>query len=118
MITNIFMDIRDLLVARYDLKSSIHMNTYETLAISLFIYAGNESNRKSKICFNHSSETINRKFSEVLDCLMEMVKDFIVSKGANFCTTHKKIRDDKRMYRILKFALSLFMDTRYSGSEL
>jgi hypothetical protein len=89
MNTAIFMDFHDLLVLRYGLQSSMHMNTCEALAIFLFVCSGNESNRKSQNRFNHSGETIGRKFSEVLNCMMAMAKDFIVSKYLNFCTVHR-----------------------------
>jgi hypothetical protein len=46
MNTAIFMDLHDLLVLRYGLQSFMHMNTYEGLAIFLFVCSGNESNRK------------------------------------------------------------------------
>jgi hypothetical protein len=35
MSTEIFIDLHDLLVSRYGLQPSMHMNTYETLAIFL-----------------------------------------------------------------------------------
>jgi hypothetical protein len=74
------------------------MNTYEALAIFLFICSGNESNRKCQNRFNHSGETISRKFSEVLDSLMQMAVDFIKPKDANFRTVHKNIADDRRAF--------------------
>jgi hypothetical protein len=37
----IFMDLNDLLVSRYGLQSSMHMNIYEALAIFLFVCSGN-----------------------------------------------------------------------------
>jgi hypothetical protein len=49
MNTEIFMDLHDLLVSRYGLQASMHMNTYEVLAIFLFVCSGNESNREPKI---------------------------------------------------------------------
>lgn len=38
MSTEIFMDLLDLLVSRYELQPSMHMNTHMALAISLFIF--------------------------------------------------------------------------------
>jgi hypothetical protein len=61
----------------------MHMNTYEALAFFLFVCSRNESNRKTQNRFNHSSETISRKFSEVLNCMMAMAKGFIVPKDLN-----------------------------------
>jgi hypothetical protein len=104
MNTEIFMDLHDLLVSRYKLQPSIHMNTYEALAMFLFVCSGNESNRRTQNRFNHSDETISRKFSEVLQCMMAMAmaKDFIVPKDANFRTIHKRITDDRRAFPHLK----------------
>jgi hypothetical protein len=90
MSIEICMDLHDLLVSRYGSQPSMHMNTYEVLAIFLFICAGNESNWKCQNRFNYSGETINRKFSEVLVSLMVIAKHFIVPKDANFHTTHKR----------------------------
>jgi hypothetical protein len=42
MSTEIFMDLHDILVSRYGLQPSLHMNTYEALAIFLFTCSGNE----------------------------------------------------------------------------
>jgi hypothetical protein len=98
MNTKIFMDLHDLLVSRYGLQSSMHINTYEAPAIFLFVCDGNESNSRTQNCFNHSGETISRKFSEVLEYMMAMAKDFIVPKDPNFRTIHKRIRDDRRAY--------------------
>jgi hypothetical protein len=77
MNTTIFLDLHDLLVASYGLKPSMHMSTYEMLAIFLFICGGNESNRRTQNRLKHSGETISRKFNEVLDSLMAMAHDFI-----------------------------------------
>jgi hypothetical protein len=102
MSTEIFMDLHDILVSRYGLQPSLHMNTYEALAIFLFTCSGNESNRKSQNRFNHSGETISRKFGEVLNCFMEMAKHFVVPKDPNFRTVHQRIRDDRRAYPYFK----------------
>ena len=63
MNTEIFLDLHDVLVERYGLQPSKHMNTYEMHGIFLFIVAGCESNRHGQNRFKHSGETISRKFS-------------------------------------------------------
>jgi hypothetical protein len=68
----------------------------------LFLTFLPESNRRIQNRFNHSGETISRKFSEVLQCMMAMAKYFIVLKDANFCTVHKRITDDRRTFSHLK----------------
>ena len=98
MSTEIFLDLHDLLVRRYELESSMHMGTKEMLAIFLYTVSGNESNRRGQNRFKHSGETISRKIDEVLNALMAMACDFIRPKNPNFPTTHKRIRDDRRAY--------------------
>jgi hypothetical protein len=98
MSNEIFLDLHTMLVERYGLQSSMHMSTYEMLAIFLYTCVGNESNRKTQNRFKHSGETISRKFDEVLNALMAMARDFIRPKNPNFSTIHKRIRDDRRAY--------------------
>jgi len=93
-----FYDLHDLLVGRYGLKPSLHINTQEMLAVFLFVLSGNESNRKAQNRFKHSGETIHRKFDEVLNAFMDMSRDFIRPKDPNFRTVHRRIRDDRRAY--------------------
>jgi hypothetical protein len=71
MSIEIFMDLYDVLVTRYDIQALLYVSTYESLTIFLFICGGNESNRRSQNWFRHS-ETICRKFDEVLNSIMAM----------------------------------------------
>jgi hypothetical protein len=98
MNTEIFIDLHDVLVERYGLQPSKHMNTYEILAIFLFICSGCESNWRCQNKFKHSGETISRKFHEVLDCLVAMAEQYLRPTNPNFPTVHKRIRNDKRAY--------------------
>ncbi|XP_021311570.1 uncharacterized protein LOC110433541 [Sorghum bicolor] len=98
----IFLDLHDKLTIRYGLKPSKFINTYESLAIFLFICGGCESNRKGQNRFKHSGETISRKFHEVLDCVIAMAKDYIRPLDPNFRSVHKRIRNDKRAWPHLK----------------
>jgi hypothetical protein len=98
MCTEIFMDLHDILVQRYDLQASLHVSTYESVAIFLFICGGNESNRRSQNRFKHSGETISRKFEEVLNAIIAMGKDFLMPKNPNFPEVHRRIRDDRKAY--------------------
>jgi hypothetical protein len=94
----IFYDLHDVLVERYGLKPSKHVNTYEMLAIFLFICGGCESNRRGQNKFKHSGETISRKFHEVLDSVLAMAEHFLRPTDPNFRNVHKRIRTDKRAY--------------------
>lgn len=98
----IFLDLHDVLVEKYGLKESKHMNTYEMLAIFLYICAGCESNRKGQNRFKHSGETISRKFHEVLSCLIAMAEEYLRPTDPNFRTVHKRIMNDKRAYAHFK----------------
>jgi hypothetical protein len=95
---DIFLDLHDVLVDRYGLKTSKHVNTYEMLAIFLFICGGCESNKRGQNRFKHSGEPISRKFHEVLDCVVAMALDYLQPTDPNFRTVHKRIRNDKRAY--------------------
>jgi hypothetical protein len=94
----IFLDLHDVMVDRYGLKPSKFMDTYEMLAIFLFICGGCESNRRGQNRFKHSGETISRKFYEVLNSTAAMAKDYLRPTNPNFRTVHKRIRKDKRAY--------------------
>ncbi|KAK3130330.1 hypothetical protein QOZ80_6BG0492010 [Eleusine coracana subsp. coracana] len=94
----IFLDLHDTLVERYGLQPSKHMNTYEILAIFLFICARCESNRMGQNRFKHFGETINRKFHEVLESSIQMAKHYLRPTDHNFHSIHKRIRYDRRAY--------------------
>jgi hypothetical protein len=94
----IFLDLHDKLVGSYGLKPSKFMNTYEMLAIFLFICGGCESNRRGQNRLKHSGETISRKFHEVLNSVVAMAKDYLRPADPNFRIVHKRIRKDKRAY--------------------
>jgi hypothetical protein len=98
MNNEIFLDLHDVLIERYGLQPSKHINTYEMLVIFLFICAGCESNRKGQNRFKHSSETMSRKFHKVLDCVIAMARDYLRPTDPNFCIVHKRIWNDRKAY--------------------
>jgi hypothetical protein len=67
----LFIQLHDLLVTNYGLKSSIYMNFLESLAIFLCIYGQNRSNTLVQNTFKYSGETISRKIDDVLRCLIK-----------------------------------------------
>jgi hypothetical protein len=98
MNSEIFLDLHDVLVERYGLQPSKHMNTYEMLEIFLFICAGCESNSKAQNRFKHLGETISRKFHEVLNCVIAMAEHYLRPTDPNFWTVHKRIQNDSKAY--------------------
>jgi hypothetical protein len=127
MNSEIFLDPHDVLVERYGLQSSKHMNTYEMLAIFVFICAGCESNSKAQNRFKQSSETISRKCHGVLTCVIAMVEHYLRLTDPNSWTVHKRIQNDSKAYPHFKdcieaidgthvrVSLSLEEQVRYIG---
>lgn len=97
MDTHLFYQLHDLLASSYGLESSVHINSMESLAMFLLVCGQGMSNSAIDGIFNHSSETISRKFEEVLNCVVGMCKDYIRPIDPNFSTTHSRISNDQRM---------------------
>jgi hypothetical protein len=97
-----FIQLHDLLVTQYGLKSSIHMSSLESLAIFLCVCGQNRSNTSVQNTFKHTGETISRKFDDILRRLTKMAKDYIRPEDLNFGTVHKRIRGDRRMWSHFK----------------
>jgi hypothetical protein len=94
MNAHLFYMLHDLLVDKYGLKSSIHMSSIESLAIFLLVCGQAMSNSAIDGIFKHSSETISRKFEEVLICMVAMGADYIRTVDPNFSNTHPRIIND------------------------
>jgi hypothetical protein len=65
MNSEIFFDLHDMLVERYELQPSKHMNTYEMLGIFLFICVGCESNSKAQ---NRSNTQVKLLVENFMRC--------------------------------------------------
>jgi hypothetical protein len=68
--------LHDLLVDKYGLKSSIHMSFMESLTIFLVVCGQAMSNSGIDGIFKHSSETISRKFEDLI-CMVVMSTYYI-----------------------------------------
>lgn len=102
MDASLFYSLHDLLVSNYGLKSSLHINSMESLAIFLVTCGHGWSNSGAQHVFKHSGETISRKFEEVLHCVVGMCEEYIRPIDPNFCTTHPRITKDRRMMPFFK----------------
>ncbi|TVU49094.1 hypothetical protein EJB05_00385, partial [Eragrostis curvula] len=60
----------------------------------------------------HSTETISRKFDEVLNCVVAMCKNYIRPIDPNFTTTHSRITNDHRMMPHFKNCIGAIDDIR------
>jgi uncharacterized membrane protein YidH (DUF202 family) len=72
MDSHLFYQLHGLLVSTYGLRSSMHINSMESLAMFLVICGHGMSISAIQRIFNHSLETICRKFDEVLYCVVAM----------------------------------------------
>jgi hypothetical protein len=93
----LFYMLHDLLVDKYGLKSTIHMSSVESSAIFLLVCGQAMFNSAIDSIFKHFSETISRKFEEVLIRMVSMGADYIRPVDHNFSDTHPRICNDRRM---------------------
>lgn len=95
MSRDIFNSLHDTLVANYGLKSTTQMSSVESLAMFLWTVGGPQSVSQVMNRFKRSSETIYRKFHEVLDCLYRLSEDNIKPRDPEFNTVHPKLQDSR-----------------------
>ncbi|KAM3403939.1 hypothetical protein ACQJBY_007189 [Aegilops geniculata] len=116
MNARLFFQLHDLLVERYDFKSTCFVSSYEALAMFLWTLGGCESNRRTQNRFKHSGDTVHRKFHEVLLCVIKMAADYLKPKDPNFSSVHPKIRKDRRAYPHLKDCIGALDGTHVGAS--
>jgi hypothetical protein len=97
MNAKLFYKLHDLLVSSFGLESTLHMNSIESLTMFLVVCGHGTSYSGLHGIFKHSSETISRKFEEVLNCMVPMTAAYIKPIDPNFSTTHTRIANDPRM---------------------
>jgi hypothetical protein len=78
------------------------MSSIESLAMFLFICGHGMSNSAIYGIFNHSGESISRKFEEVLISVVGTCENYIRPIDPNFRTTHPRIANDRRMMPYFK----------------
>jgi hypothetical protein len=66
--------------------------------------------------FKHSSETISRKFTEVLHCMVQMSKKYIQPRDPNFRDVHSRITNDQRMWPHFKDCIGAIDGTHISAT--
>jgi hypothetical protein len=71
----------------------------------------NQNNRMGQNRFKHSSETISRKFHEVLECVIAMARDYLRPTDHNFRIVHKRIRNDRKAYPHFKDCIGVIDET-------
>lgn len=92
MSREIFDRLHCLLVASYGLKGTSKMSSVEAVAMFLWIIGAPQSVRQADNRFERSTETVSRKFDEVLECMYRLSADIIKPKDPEFRTVHPKLR--------------------------
>jgi hypothetical protein len=116
MDASLFHMLHNLLVNKYGLESSLHMNSLEALAIFLVVCGHGTSFSALHGIFKHSRETFSRKFDDVLTCLVSMCEDYIRPIDPNFFTTHPRISNDSRMMPYFKDCIGALDGTHISAT--
>ena len=88
----LFESLHNLLESSYGLKSSNKMSSVEALAMFLWMVGAPQSIRQAENRFQRSTETISRKFEEVLHSLYKLSADIIKPKDPQFRTVHPRLQ--------------------------
>jgi hypothetical protein len=88
---SVFYSLHDILVNSYVLRSSNEMCSIEALGMFLWMCGAPQSFRQAKHIFYHSTETISRRFTDVLECVNQLAADIIKPKDPTFAVVHPKI---------------------------
>jgi hypothetical protein len=88
----IFDNLYEALTRNYGLQSTTGMGSIECLAMFLWRVGGLKSIRQVENRFERSTETINRKFNHVLNCLNRLA-DNIKLKDPQFSTVHSRLQE-------------------------
>jgi hypothetical protein len=89
----VFHRLHETLVSQYGLKSTRGVCSKEALAMFLWTLGAPQSNRTVKNVFSHSTETVSRKFSEVLHSVTLLAADIIKPKDPLFRTVHPRLEE-------------------------
>jgi hypothetical protein len=87
----VFDNLHEALTRDYGLESTTGMSSIEYLVMFLWTVGGPQSIRQVENRFERSTETINRKFNHVLDCLNRLVVGNIKPKDPQFSTVHSRL---------------------------
>ncbi|CAN6169983.1 unnamed protein product [Urochloa humidicola] len=91
----VFHHLLETLETQYGLKSTREVSSKEALAMFLWTCGAPQSNRTVKNFFHHSTETISRKFGEVLASVTRMAAENIKPKDPQFTTIHPRLEEPR-----------------------
>ncbi|MQM04243.1 hypothetical protein Taro_037043 [Colocasia esculenta] len=111
---SMFMKLRDKLIEKGVLQDTKNMSSIEQLAIFLLEVGHGIGNRLLREWFQHSNETINRHFNNVLMGVLAIRRDYIKMPTED-SLVHRKIRHDPKFYPFFKNALGAIDGTHISA---
>ena len=91
MSRDVFRSLHNVLVSHYGLESSREVTSVESLAMFLWIVGGPQSFSQVENRFVRSTETVHRKFNEVLHCLYKLAYHNITPRDPSFKTVHSRM---------------------------
>lgn len=91
---DVFNSLHNVLVSHYGLESSREVTSVESLAMFLWVVGGPQSFSQVENRFARSTETIHRKFKEVLNCLCKLACHNITPRDPSFNTVHARIKEE------------------------
>jgi hypothetical protein len=89
----VFDNLHEALTINYVLQSTTGMRSIECLIMFLWIVGDPQSIRQVENRFERSTETINRKFNHVLNCLNRLAVDNIKSKDSQISMVHSRLQE-------------------------
>jgi hypothetical protein len=90
-----FHRLHETLVTHYGLESTRGICSKEALAMFLWTLGAPQSNRTVKNVFSHSTETVSRKFGEVLHCVTLLAAENIKPMDPQFRTVHPRLEEPR-----------------------
>ncbi|CAO2207659.1 unnamed protein product [Urochloa humidicola] len=95
MSSEFFFRLHDVLVSTYGLKSSTKMSSVESLAMFLWIVGAPQSIRQAENRLERLSETISRKFEEVLESVYKLSGDVVKPRDPHYRTVHPRLQSPR-----------------------
>jgi hypothetical protein len=98
---SMFYSLHDLLVDKYDLKSSSKSSSIEALGLFLWMVGAPQSVRQAEDIFERSLRAVSNLFNKVLKCMVKLAADNIKPVDPQFTTVHDRLRSH-RFYPFFK----------------
>lgn len=92
---HVFARLHETLVENYGLKCTRRMSSVEALGMFLWMCGGPQSFITAENIFKRFTETISRKFNELLESVNLLAGDIIKPKDPQFRTVHPRLQDDR-----------------------